>query len=195
MFEPKRDEEQNIFSSELIFLRSREPRPSISAKNGRIEKRGSQLEVPNSQVILKGRSWAKRPNSLHLSRTALSTSLAILYTPGSGEHGPRFLTGGPGAAPGGVASKNGWVYMRVQGGFDLHSLESLCICVCVVTKQPLVSKNGLRERLRVCRGGSRNQLRGLKGRWVCEARRHALPACGSDIPRRLTNLTPCTSRI
>ena len=44
------------------------------------------------------------------------------YTPGSGEHGPRFLTGGPGAAPGGVASKNGWVYMRVQGGFDLHSL-------------------------------------------------------------------------
>ena len=22
-----------------------------------------------------------------------------------------------------------------------------------------------------------------KGRWVCEARRHALPACGSDIPR------------
>jgi hypothetical protein len=27
------------------------------------------------------------------------------------------LTGGPGAAPGGVASKNGWVCMRVQGGF------------------------------------------------------------------------------
>ena len=24
-----------------------------------------------------------------------------------------------------------------------------------------------------------------KGRWVCEARRHALPACGSDIPRHL----------
>ena len=44
------------------------------------------------------------------------------YTPGSGEHGPRFLTGGPGAAPGGVASKNGWVYMRVQGGFNLHRL-------------------------------------------------------------------------
>ena len=63
------------------------------------------------------------------------------YTPGSGEHGPRFLTGGPGAAPGGVASKNGWVYMRVQGGFNLHSRESLCVCVCVV-KQPLVSKMG-----------------------------------------------------
>ena len=43
----------------------------------------------------------------------------LYYTPGSGEHGPRFLTGGPGAAPGGVASKNGWVYMRVQGGFNL----------------------------------------------------------------------------
>ena len=46
----------------------------------------------------------------------------VFYTPGSGEHGPRFLTGGPGAAPGGVASKNGWVYMRVQGGFNLHGL-------------------------------------------------------------------------
>ena len=59
------------------------------------------------------------------------------YTPGSDKHGPRFLTGGPGAAPGGVASKNGWVYMRVQGGFDLHRRESLC-----VPKQPLVSKMG-----------------------------------------------------
>ena len=29
------------------------------------------------------------------------------YTPGSDGHGPRFLTGGPGAALGGVASKNG----------------------------------------------------------------------------------------
>ena len=35
---------------------------------------------------------------------------SLYYTPGSGEHGPR-------AAPGGVASKNGWVYMGVQGGF------------------------------------------------------------------------------
>ena len=43
------------------------------------------------------------------------------YTPGSDEHGLRFLTGGPGAAPGGVASKNGWVYMRVQGGFISYS--------------------------------------------------------------------------
>ena len=29
-----------------------------------------------------------------------------------------------------------------------------------------------------------------KGRWVCEARRHALPVCGSDNPRRF-NFSPC----
>ena len=72
----------------------------------------------------------------------------------------RFLTGGPGAAPGGVASKNGWVYMRVQGGFDLHRLSCLRVVCHKMTVGP--SKIGLRERLRVCRGGSRNQLRGLK---------------------------------
>ena len=38
------------------------------------------------------------------------------------------LTGCPGAAPGGVASKNGWVYMRIQGGFI--SLGYFCLCVC-----------------------------------------------------------------
>jgi len=48
----------------------------------------------------------------------LGNKVACFYTPGSGEHGPRFLTGGPGAAPGGVASKNGWVYMRVQVEFN-----------------------------------------------------------------------------
>ena len=47
-------------------------------------------------------------------RPYVCRSPADFYTPGSDEHGPRFLTGGPGAAPGGVASKNGWVYMRVQ---------------------------------------------------------------------------------
>ena len=98
-----------------------------------------------------------------------------IYTPGSGEPGPRFLTGGPGAAPGGVASKNGWVYMRVQGGFDLHSR----VFPCVVTKQLLVSKNGLRERLRVCRGEARNQLRGLKEGG--SARRGAGPCLSADL--------------
>ena len=37
------------------------------------------------------------------------------------------LTGGPGAAPGGVASKNGWVYMRVQRGAISYSRESLSV--------------------------------------------------------------------
>ena len=60
-----------------------------------------------------------------------------------------------------MASKNGWVYMRVQRGVISYSRESLCVCVSVV-EQPLVSKNGLLERLRVCRGEARNQLRGLK---------------------------------
>jgi hypothetical protein len=61
------------------------------------------------------------------------------YTPGSGEHGPRFLTGGPGAAPGGVASKNGWVYMRVHGGFNLH--RPICPYVRLsVTKWQLVRR-------------------------------------------------------
>ena len=43
------------------------------------------------------------------------------------------LTGGPGAAPGGVASKNGWVYMRVQGGFNfLWLYSSLCVRLCIL---------------------------------------------------------------
>ena len=98
------------------------------------------------------------------------------YTPGSDEHGPRFLTGGPGAAPGGVASKNGWVYMRVQGGFNLHKP----ICPYVVCRKTAVGvENGLRERLRVCRGGSRNQLRGLKEGG--SARRGAGPCLSADL--------------
>mgnify|MGYP005639265987 CR=1 FL=1 len=52
--------------------------------------------------------------------------------------------------------------MRVQGGFDLHSRESLCVCVSVCRRTAVGVENGLCERLRVCRGGSRNQLRGLK---------------------------------
>ena len=89
----------------------------------------------------------------------LMVRMPSCYTPGSDEHGPRFLTGGPGAAPGGVASKNGWVYMRVQEGFNFHRL----FCVSVADNMAVsFSKNGLRERLRVCRGGSRNLLRGLK---------------------------------
>jgi len=43
------------------------------------------------------------------------------------------LTGGPGAAPGGVASKNGWGHMRVRGGgvhFLLTLLLVCCLCAC-----------------------------------------------------------------
>ena len=51
------------------------------------------------------------------------------YIPGSGEHGPRFLTGGLGAAPGGVALKNGWVYMRVQEGGFISYGRFVCLSV------------------------------------------------------------------
>ena len=34
-----------------------------------------------------------------------------------------------------MASKNGWVYMRVQGGFNLHSRESLSVCLRVAKRQ------------------------------------------------------------
>ena len=43
------------------------------------------------------------------------------------------LTGGPGAAPGGVASKNGWVYMRVRGESISYSLD--CMLLRVVKRQ------------------------------------------------------------
>ena len=113
-------------------------------------------------------------NNRHTDKTAIGNEPTLYahvhppvlrsHTPGSGEHGPRFLTGGPGAAPGGVASKNGWVYMRVQRGVISYSpvcpysgIPSVC---CYKTAVGV--ENGLLERLRVCRGGSRNQLRGLK---------------------------------
>ena len=41
------------------------------------------------------------------------------------------LTGGPGAAPGGVASKNGWVYMRVRG--ESISYSPVCPYVYVLS--------------------------------------------------------------
>ena len=73
------------------------------------------------------------------------------------------LTGGPGAAPGGVASKNRWVYMRVRGESISYSREYLSVHVSVCCYKTAAGvENGLRERLCVCRGGSRNQLRGLK---------------------------------
>ena len=94
------------------------------------------------------------------------------------------LTGGPGAAPGGVASKNGWVYMRVQRG--VISYRPACLCVCrKMTVGP--SKIGLRERLRVCRGGSRNQLRGLKEGG--SARRVAMLCLPADLTSHAFNVS------
>ena len=85
-----------------------------------------------------------------------------------------------------MASKNGWVYMRVQGGFNLHSRVCLSVCLCVA-KQPLVSKNGLRERLRVCRGEARNQLRGLKEGG--SARRGAMLCLPADLTSHAFNVS------
>ena len=79
------------------------------------------------------------------------------YTPGCDGHGPRFLTGGPGAAPGGVASKNGWVYMRVQGGFSFLYLYFLCLSVAA-----RMAVGPSKKMFSVHRGESRNELRGLK---------------------------------
>ena len=75
----------------------------------------ADLDSPSAQVL-------RRSGSVQ------GTPVLPDYTPGSGEHGPRFLTGGPGAAPGGVASKNGWVYMRAQGGFISYGYF---VCVSV----------------------------------------------------------------
>ena len=82
-----------------------------------------------------------------------------------------------------MASKNGWVYMRVQGGFISYGYF---VCVsgfpAVVKRQftfdPL-DKKWLRERLRVCRGEARNQLRGLKEGG--SARRGAMLCLSADL--------------
>ena len=80
----------------------------------------------------------RQEHCAHIRQTHLITPPEVANT------GTRFLTGGPGAAPGGVASKNGWVYIRVQRG--VISYSPVCpysvFRLSVVTKQPLVSKMG-----------------------------------------------------
>ena len=99
--------------------------------------------------------------------------LSLNYTTGSGEHGPQFLTGGPGAAPGGVASKNGWGHMRVLG--ESISYSRRCLSVCAAKMAVYFSK----KSLRVCRGESRNELRDLKlGGY---AMRGAVPCLSADL--------------
>ena len=70
---------------------------------------------------------------------------------------------------------------------SIYIAENLCLSV---TKQPLVSKIGLRERLRVCRGGSRNQLRGLKEGG--KAMRGAMLCLPADLTTHTdNNFSPC----
>ena len=110
----------------------------------------------------------------------------FIYTPGSGEHGnPVFNRGSGGGARGCGFEERVGVYARTEGG---HFLYPFCPSVCVrVVKQPLVSKNGLRERLRVCRGGSRNQLRGLKEGG--SARRGAMLCLSADLTSHAFNVS------
>ncbi len=76
--------------------------------------------------------------------------------------------------------------MRVQGGLNLHSRECPSVCrKTAVGVEKWLARKVARLPRRVAESTPRP-----KGRWVCEARRHALPACGSDIPRRF-NCSPC----
>ena len=143
-----------------------------------------------SIILSPPKPWCHHQNRYCYFVPTKSTTFSF-YTPGSGEHGPRFLTGGPGAAPGGVASKNGWMYMRVQGGFDLHSRVCPSVGMCVCRKTAVCVENWLRERLRVCRGGSRNQLRGLKEGG--SARRGAMLCLPADLTSHARfNFSPCS---
>ena len=109
--------------------------------------------------------------------------LFFITPPEVANTGTRFLTGGPGAAPGGVASKNGWVYMRVQGGFNLHRRESLSVCRKTAVGP---SKKGASA----CRGEARNQLRGL--REGGQAMRGAMLCLSADLTTHAVyNFSPC----
>ena len=111
---------------------------------------------------------------------------SVLFTPPEvANTGTRFLTGGPGAAPGGVASKNGWVYMRVQRG--VISYSRVCPYLVCCYKTAVGVENGLLERLRVCRGEARNQLRGLKEGG--SARRGAMLCLPADLTSHAFNVS------
>ena len=103
-----------------------------------------------------GRRRNSRPCGGSASRSIWHLYLINLLHPRKWRTRAPVLTGGPGAAPGGVASKNGWVYMRVQGGFISYGYFA-CVRACRKTAV-YFSKNSLR----VCRGESRNEPRGLQ---------------------------------
>ena len=100
--------------------------------------------------------------------------MAILLHPRKWRTRASVLTGGPGAAPGGVASKNGWVYMRVQGGFISYSYFG---CLCAVAARMAVGPS--KKSATVCRGESRNELCGLK--LGGSAMRGAVPWLSADL--------------
>ena len=100
------------------------PKHRVFGNHGRDEdgKQTRTVHSPGGNTRVGMQTFNTTPNGIN--------EAWLFYTPGSGEHGPRFLTGGPGAAPGGVASKNGWVYMRVQGGFNFYRLFCPYVVVC-----------------------------------------------------------------
>ena len=72
-----------------------------------------------------------------------------------------------------MASKNGWVYMRVQGGFISYAYF-VCVSVCCKTAVYFLKKSAI-----VCRGESRNEIRGLE--LGGSAMRGAVPCLSADL--------------
>jgi hypothetical protein len=148
-------------------------------------------------------AFAKRPRWRSISRRWRSSRRpqskyersireGDLFTPPEVTNtGPGFKPGVRGRRPGvWLRRTGGCVHARTEGGHFLYPFCP-CVCVCVCRKTAVgVEKWVARKVARLPRRVEESTPR-PKGRWVCEARRHALPACGSDIPRRITNLTPC----
>ena len=70
---------------------------------------------------------------------------------------------------------------------SVYIAENLCCLSVVCHKTAVGVENGLRERLRVCRGGSRNQLRGLKEGG--SARRGAMLCLPADLTSHAFNVS------
>ena len=107
---------------------------------------------------------------------------------------PVFNRGSGGGARGCGFEERVGVYARTEGG---HFLYPFCpyVCVSFVKRQftfdPL-DKKWLRERLRVCRGEARNQLRGPKEGG--SARRGAMLCLSADLTTHAVstfNCSPC----
>ena len=100
---------------------------------------------------------------------------------------PYFKPGSGGGARGCGFEERVGLHARTGGiQFPMASLS-----VCVSCRKTAVgpSKRVARKVARLPRRGAESTPR-PQGRWVSYARRHALPVCGSDNPRRLQLLTP-----